>query len=56
MAAGVFHAMFGFTGLIGKMLRFTGPLTIVPSMVLIAVFAIWVVIDLVKGNWAIGIS
>ena len=56
MAAGVFHAMFGFTGLIGKMLRFTGPLTIVPSMVLIAVFAIWVVIDLVGGNWAIGIS
>ncbi|KAH3716417.1 hypothetical protein DPMN_059140 [Dreissena polymorpha] len=38
IVAGFVHAMLGFTGLMGLLLRFVGPLTIVPTLILIFIF------------------
>ena len=56
MVAGVLHAALGFTGLIGILLKFVGPITVVPCMVLITVFIVNAVLKLVQINWAIGLS
>ncbi|WAQ93785.1 S23A2-like protein [Mya arenaria] len=48
--AGFVHALLGFTGLIGVMLRFVGPLTIVPTLTLIFIFIVGPVIKFVENN------
>ncbi|XP_052781708.1 solute carrier family 23 member 1-like isoform X2 [Mya arenaria] len=54
--AGFVHALLGFTGLIGVMLRFVGPLTIVPTLTLIFIFIVGPVIKFVEVNWGIAFS
>ncbi|WAQ99328.1 S23A1-like protein [Mya arenaria] len=56
MAAGVMHGIIGATGLIGLLLRFIGPLTIVPTMILIFVFFVKTVLKFVVVSWAISLS
>ncbi|KAL4221965.1 hypothetical protein ACF0H5_018015 [Mactra antiquata] len=56
MVAGVVHAMLGFTGLIGVLLKFVGPLTIVPTLVLIFIFIIKAVLPFVAVQWGIAMS
>lgn len=56
MVAGVVHALLGFTGLIGFLLKFVGPLTIVPTLVLIFIFIIKPVLKFVEVNWGIAMS
>ncbi|XP_045169652.2 solute carrier family 23 member 1-like [Mercenaria mercenaria] len=56
MVAGFVHAMLGFTGLIGFLLKFIGPLTIVPTLVLIFIFLIKPVLKFVEVNWGIAMS
>ena len=56
MVAGGLHAALGFTGLIGILLKFVGPITVVPCMVLITVVIVNSVLKLVQINWAIGMS
>ena len=56
MLAGIVQAMMGFTGFIGVLLNFIGPLTIVPSMVLLCVFLVDTCITFVEGHWGIGLS
>ncbi|KAK3096211.1 hypothetical protein FSP39_024507, partial [Pinctada imbricata] len=38
IAAGIFHFLLGFTGLVGVILRFIGPITVVPTILLAIVF------------------
>lgn len=56
MIAGVVHAFLGFTGLVGFLLKFVGPLTIVPALVLIFIFIVKPVLKFVEVNWGIAIS
>lgn len=56
MLAGVLHALLGFTGLIGILLRFVGPITVVPCMVLMTIVIMEAVLKLVQVNWGIGLS
>ena len=54
--AGVVHALLGFTGMIGLLVRFIGPLTIVPTMVLIFIFIVTPCLKFVESNWGIAFS
>ncbi|XP_052282148.1 solute carrier family 23 member 1-like isoform X2 [Dreissena polymorpha] len=54
--AGFVHAMLGFTGLMGLLLRFVGPLTIVPTLILIFIFLVGPVLKFVEANWGIALS
>ena len=54
--AGFVHAMLGFTGLMGLLLRFVGPLTIVPTMILIFIALVGPVLKFVEANWGIALS
>ncbi|XP_045170342.2 solute carrier family 23 member 1-like [Mercenaria mercenaria] len=56
MVAGALHAIMGGFGLIGFLLKFIGPLTIVPTMILIFVFIIKATLKFVIVSWAISIS
>jgi nucleobase transporter 1/2 len=56
MIAGLIHALFGFTGIVGLLLKFVGPLTIVPALVLIFIFIVQPVLKFVVVSWAISMS
>ena len=56
MTAGTLHAMMGFTGIMGVLLNYIGPITIVPSMVLLCVVLVDQCISYVEAQWAIGLS
>ena len=56
MVAGIIHGLLGFTGLVGILLNFIGPITIVSSMVLLSVILADACIGFVQGHWAIGLS
>ncbi|KAL4222895.1 hypothetical protein ACF0H5_018935 [Mactra antiquata] len=56
MLAGVIHALLGFTGLIGVLLKFVGPLTIVPCLVLIFPFLVKAVLKYIEVQWGIAMS
>ncbi|XP_045168875.2 solute carrier family 23 member 2-like isoform X2 [Mercenaria mercenaria] len=56
MVAGLIHAFLGLTGLIGVLLRYIGPLTIVPTLMLIFIFIVKPVINFVQESWPIALS
>ncbi|XP_053374641.1 solute carrier family 23 member 1-like isoform X1 [Mercenaria mercenaria] len=56
MIAGVIHAFLGFTGIVGLLLKFVGPLTIVPALVLIFIFIVKPVLKFVEVHWGIAMS
>ncbi|WAQ93503.1 S23A2-like protein, partial [Mya arenaria] len=56
MLAGLLHAFLGFTGLIGILLRFIGPLTVVPTLLLIFIFISKPVIKFLEVSWPISLS
>ena len=56
MVAGILHALFGFTGLIGVLLKYIGPITVVPCMVLITILLVDAMLNLVQVNWGIALS
>jgi nucleobase transporter 1/2 len=48
--------MLGFTGLVGVLLKFVGPLTIVPTLVLMFVFFVKPVVKFAEVSWGISLS
>ncbi|KAL4221143.1 hypothetical protein ACF0H5_019402 [Mactra antiquata] len=56
MVAGLVHALLGFTGAIGILLRYIGPLTVVPTLMLIFIFISKPVITFVQESWPIALS
>ena len=56
MIGGAIHALLGASGLIGLLLRFIGPITIVPCMILGSVFIVVPILTLVKVHWGIALS
>ena len=56
MVAGILHALLGFTGMIGVLLKFIGPITVVPCMVLVSVVVVNSVLKLVQVHWGIALS
>ena len=50
---GVIHALIGGTGLIGFLLRFIGPVTIVPTILLLGIYVVDPILDFCVPNWGI---
>ncbi|KAL3863267.1 hypothetical protein ACJMK2_005032 [Sinanodonta woodiana] len=51
--AGVFHCLIGATGLVGLLLRFIGPITIVPTIFLIGIYIVKPVLEYTEVHWGI---
>ena len=56
MIAGSLHALLGLTGLIGVLLRFIGPITIICYMVVAIIFVVQASLPLVEVHWGIAMS
>nr|KAG5714189.1 hypothetical protein BaRGS_018406 [Batillaria attramentaria] len=55
MAGGVLHFLIGITGLVGFIMRFVGPITIVPAIVLIGLFVYRVAVKFAETFWGIAV-
>lgn len=53
MLAGVIHFVVGATGLVGVLLRFIGPVTIVPTILLIGIYMVTSVTKFAQVHWGI---
>ncbi|XP_078311878.1 solute carrier family 23 member 1-like [Crassostrea virginica] len=53
MLAGAIHFMVGATGLVGILLRFIGPVTIVPTILLIGIYMVTSVTKFAQVHWGI---
>ena len=51
--SGLVELLIGFTGVIGLMMRFIGPLTIAPTIALIGLDLFTTVANNAKGHWGI---
>ena len=51
--AGIFHCLIGMTGLVGLLLRYVGPLTIVPAIFLIGIYLMKATAKFAKAHWGI---
>ncbi|XP_069128856.1 solute carrier family 23 member 2-like [Argopecten irradians] len=53
LAAGIIHFLIGATGLVGILLRFIGPITIVPTILLFGIFIVKSVTKFSQVHWGI---
>lgn len=50
---GFIHFLIGATGLVGVLLRYIGPVTIVPTILLIGIYIVKPAIAYVEAHWGI---
>ncbi|XP_021369666.1 solute carrier family 23 member 1-like isoform X2 [Mizuhopecten yessoensis] len=55
MVAGFIHFLIGATGLVGFLLRFVGPVTIVPTILLIGLYMTRTAVKFIEVHWGIGL-
>ena len=55
MLAGGLHCLIGITGLVGFLLRFIGPVTIVPAITLVGLFIYKVIVRFSETCWGVAI-
>ena len=55
MAVGAIHAVIGGTGLIGVLLRFIGPVTVVPTILMLGIYVAEPTMDLAVISWPIAL-
>ncbi|KAK3095932.1 hypothetical protein FSP39_021026 [Pinctada imbricata] len=53
IAAGIFQGMLGATGLLGVLMRFVGPNTIVPTLLLTGLYMVKAVMKFVQVQWGV---
>ena len=53
MIAGAFQMLVGLTGLIGLLLKFVGPITIVPALTIIALQVYKATTRFAKAQWGV---
>lgn len=53
LAAGLIHFLIGITGLVGLLLRFIGPVTIVPTILLTGLYLVRAATKFAKVHWGI---
>ena len=53
--AGCFHCMIGATGLVGLLLRFVGPVTIIPTILLYGLYIVKPAMVYAQVHWGISI-
>lgn len=55
MAAGAVHFLIAVTGLAGCLLRFIGPVTIVPAITLVGLYIFKVVVRFSETFWGVAV-
>lgn len=55
LAAGAVHFLIGATGLVGILLRFIGPITIVPTILLIGIYMVKSITKFAQIHWGISL-
>ncbi|XP_060081735.1 solute carrier family 23 member 2-like [Ylistrum balloti] len=55
MVAGVFQTLLGVTGLIGRILRFIGPITVVPVLLLIGISIYKTAVKFCNAHWGVAL-
>lgn len=55
MTAGFIHFLIGATGFVGLILNFVGPVTIVPTILLIGIYMQRAAVKFVSVHWGIGL-
>ncbi|XP_069139818.1 solute carrier family 23 member 2-like [Argopecten irradians] len=55
MLAGIVHMLVGMTGMVGILLRFIGPLTIVPTLILVSIPQAYVLVKFCEPSWAVAV-
>ncbi|XP_060079224.1 solute carrier family 23 member 1-like [Ylistrum balloti] len=55
LAAGAIHFLIGATGLVGVLLRFIGPITIVPTILLIGIYMVKSITKFAQFHWGISL-
>lgn len=55
MLAGGLHFLIGATGLVGVLLKFIGPVTIVPTILLIGIYMTRTAVKFISYHWGIGL-
>lgn len=51
--AGLLHMLIGMTGLVGLLLKFVGPITVIPMLLLLGIEFYSVMTDLCSAHWGI---
>ncbi|XP_033745717.1 solute carrier family 23 member 1-like [Pecten maximus] len=55
MVIGCIHSMIGLTGLVGILLRFIGPITVVPTLLLLGLWMARMTAKFISIQWGVGI-
>ena len=53
MIAGVLHMLVGMTGLVGFLLRFIGPVTVVPALTIMGLYVYRATVKFARAQWGI---
>jgi len=53
MIAGAFHMLVGLTGIVGFLLRFIGPITVVPALTIMALYVYSATVRFASAQWGI---
>lgn len=53
MIAGALHMIVGMFGIVGLLLRFIGPITVVPALTLMALYVFSATVRFAKAQWGI---
>lgn len=53
MIAGALHTLVGMFGIVGLLLRFIGPVTVVPALTLMALYIFSAAVRFAKAQWGI---
>ena len=56
VAAGIFQGLLGATGLLGVLLRFVGPNTVVPTLLLTGIYMVKALIKFIQVQWGVAIG
>lgn len=55
MIAGALHTLVGVTGVVGFLLRFVGPVTVVPALTIMALYVYSATVRFARAQWGIAI-
>ncbi|CAG5133904.1 unnamed protein product [Candidula unifasciata] len=55
MAAGALHFLFGLTGFVGIIIRYVGPVTVVPTVILVGLQVKTVAVKFSETNWTVAV-
>ncbi|XP_021345961.1 solute carrier family 23 member 1-like [Mizuhopecten yessoensis] len=56
MLAGIVHMLVGMTGVIGMLMRYVGPLTVVPTLILVTIPQAFVLVKFCEPSWTVTLT